>query len=81
MTTLPVAVIGAGSVGLAVAAHLLERGEMPVVFEAGAEVGANVRDWAHVLSLGVHSGYSLCTPAGTSRLADATSGPAYGSMK
>jgi thioredoxin reductase len=48
MTNLPIAVIGAGPVGLAAAAHLLERGEMPVIFEAGAEVGANVRDWAHV---------------------------------
>ena len=44
----PVAVIGAGPVGLAAAAHLLERGETPVVFEAGSQVGANVRDWAHV---------------------------------
>lgn len=48
MTNLPVAVIGAGPVGLAAVAHLLERGETPIVFEAGAEVGANVRDWAHV---------------------------------
>ncbi|GAB4514956.1 MAG: FAD-dependent oxidoreductase [Anaerolineae bacterium] len=48
MTHLPVAVIGAGPVGLAAAAHLLERGETPIVFEAGAEIGANVRDWAHV---------------------------------
>jgi len=44
----PVAVIGAGPVGLAAAAHLLERGETPMVFEAGSEIGANVRDWAHV---------------------------------
>ncbi len=48
MSNLPVAVIGAGPVGLAAAAHLLERGETPIVFEAGAEVGANVLDWAHV---------------------------------
>lgn len=46
--TLPVAVIGAGPVGLAAAAHLIERGETPIVFEAGAQVGANLRDWAHV---------------------------------
>lgn len=45
---LPVAVIGAGPVGLAAAAHLIERGEIPIIFEAGAEVGANVRDWQHV---------------------------------
>jgi thioredoxin reductase len=46
--SLPVAIIGAGPVGLAAAAHLLERGETPVVFEAGAEVGANMRQWEHV---------------------------------
>jgi thioredoxin reductase len=45
---LPVAVIGAGPVGLAAAAHLLERGLEPLVFEAGHTVGAAVRDWGHV---------------------------------
>ena len=45
---LPVAVIGAGPVGLAAAAHLL-RYQMPfVVFEAGAEPGAAIRQWGHV---------------------------------
>ena len=43
-----VAVIGAGPVGLAAAAHVLERGMRPVVLEAGGEVGAAVRDWSHV---------------------------------
>ena len=46
--TLPVAVIGAGPVGLAAAAHLLERGETPIVFEAGETIGASVRQWGHV---------------------------------
>jgi thioredoxin reductase len=46
--SLPVAVIGAGPVGLAAAAHLISRGIEPVVFEAGAQVGASVRDWGHV---------------------------------
>ncbi|MDP0490689.1 MAG: NAD(P)-binding domain-containing protein [Verrucomicrobiota bacterium JB023] len=46
--TLPVAVIGAGPVGLAAAAHLLERGESPVVFEAGASAAHAVRQWEHV---------------------------------
>src|SRR5688500_1681289 len=32
---LPVAVIGAGPIGLAAAAHLIEKGETPVIFEAG----------------------------------------------
>jgi cation diffusion facilitator CzcD-associated flavoprotein CzcO len=45
---LPVAVIGAGPVGLAAAAHLASRGIEPVVFEAGDSVGASVRDWGHV---------------------------------
>jgi thioredoxin reductase len=44
----PVAVIGAGPVGLAAAAHLLARGIDPVVFEAGDSVGASVREWSHV---------------------------------
>jgi hypothetical protein len=43
-----VAVIGAGPVGLAAAAHLLERGLTPIVLEAGAEVGHAVRQWGHV---------------------------------
>ena len=46
--TKSVAVIGAGPVGLAAAAHLLERGLEPVVLEAGPSVGHAVRQWAHV---------------------------------
>jgi thioredoxin reductase len=45
---LPVAVIGAGPVGLAAAAHLIERGIRPLVLEAGATVGASIREWGHV---------------------------------
>ena len=45
---LPVAVIGAGPVGLAAAAHLLRYGQPFVVLEAGAEAGAAVRRWGHV---------------------------------
>src|SRR6266508_2950126 len=45
---LPVAVIGAGPIGLAAAAHLLARGETPVVFEDGSNVGAAIREWGHV---------------------------------
>lgn len=45
---LPVAVIGAGPIGLAAAAQLLARGETPLVFEAGDRAGASVRQWAHV---------------------------------
>ena len=45
---LPVAVIGAGPVGLAAAAHLIDRGLPVKVYEAGSAVGANLRDWGHV---------------------------------
>jgi hypothetical protein len=47
-TGLPVVVIGAGPVGLAAAAHLLERGLEPLVLEAGPQVGANIAQWRHV---------------------------------
>jgi hypothetical protein len=47
-TAKTVAVIGAGPVGLAAAAHALERGLRPVVLEAGEQVGHAVLQWAHV---------------------------------
>ena len=47
-TGLPVIVIGAGPVGLAAAAHLLERGLEPLVLEAGPQVGDNIAQWRHV---------------------------------
>lgn len=47
-TDLPVAVIGAGPVGLAAAARLLERGIVPLVLEAGPQVGAHLTDYGHV---------------------------------
>ncbi|HUY76977.1 MAG TPA: FAD-dependent oxidoreductase [Ktedonobacterales bacterium] len=46
--TLPVAIIGAGPIGLAAAAHLLSRGETPLILEAGDTVGANIAQWRHV---------------------------------
>lgn len=45
---LPVIVIGAGPVGLAAAAHLVERDISFEIFEAGPEVGANILRWGHV---------------------------------
>jgi len=43
-----VAIVGAGPVGLAAAAHILERGMKPVVLEAGADVAHAMRQWGHV---------------------------------
>lgn len=45
---LPVAVIGAGPIGLAAAAHLVRRGLTPLVIEAGDQPAASVREWGHV---------------------------------
>lgn len=47
-TGLPIAVLGAGPVGLAVAAQLMARGLPFVVLEAGNAVGTNLRDYGHV---------------------------------
>lgn len=44
----PVVIIGAGPVGLAAAAHAVERGMDVVVLEAGPDAGAAVGQWAHV---------------------------------
>ncbi len=43
-----VAILGAGPVGLAAAAHVLERGMEPIVLEAGPEAAHAVRQWGHV---------------------------------
>ncbi|ROP42627.1 FAD-dependent oxidoreductase [Saccharothrix texasensis] len=48
MDELSVVVVGAGPVGLAAAAHLLERGLRPLVLEAGPRAGAAVAQWRHV---------------------------------
>ncbi|WP_019178985.1 FAD-dependent oxidoreductase [Microbacterium yannicii] len=47
LSTLPVAIIGAGPIGLAAAAHLVERGIDFVVFEAGTDIASSVRSWGH----------------------------------
>jgi len=43
-----VAVLGAGPVGLAAAAHLVARGLTPLVFEAGPAPGASLASYRHV---------------------------------
>jgi len=45
---LPVVVIGAGPVGLAAAARLIERGQPFIVFEAGDAAGTSILKWGHV---------------------------------
>jgi flavin-dependent dehydrogenase len=47
LTGLPVAIIGAGPVGLAAAAQLLERGIDVLVLEASDRAGAAVSTWGH----------------------------------
>ena len=48
MNNLPIAIIGAGPVGLAAAAHLAVRGIPFLVYEAGSTVAANVLSWKHI---------------------------------
>jgi cation diffusion facilitator CzcD-associated flavoprotein CzcO len=45
---LPVAIIGAGPVGLAAAAHAVRRGLTPLIFERGPSIATALRSWAHV---------------------------------
>lgn len=45
---LPVAIIGAGPIGLSTAANLIERGLTPLIFEKGNSVGAAIRQWGHI---------------------------------
>lgn len=45
---LPVVVIGAGPIGLAAAANLINRGLEPLVVEAGPTAGTGVRQWGHI---------------------------------
>lgn len=46
--SLPVAVLGAGPVGLAAAAQLIERGFTPLIFEASEDVAGNLASYRHV---------------------------------
>ena len=45
---LPVAIIGAGPVGLAAAAHLTVRNQPFLLFEAGSSVASNMLSWKHI---------------------------------
>lgn len=48
LSTLPVAIIGAGPIGLAAAANLVERGIDFVVYEAGDSIADSMRQWGHI---------------------------------
>lgn len=64
----PVAVIGAGPVGLAAAAHLVARDQEAVVLEAGDGPGSSIREWGHVR---LFSHWELCMdPVATEMLAE-----------
>ena len=61
----PIAIIGAGPIGLAAATHLIERGLSVKVYEAGSEVGTNIRDWGHVR---IFTPWRYCIDDASSRL-------------
>jgi glycine/D-amino acid oxidase-like deaminating enzyme len=65
MGDLPVVVIGAGPLGLAAAAHLLERGLDPLVLEAGDGPADAVSEWGHVR---LFSGWAELVDAAAARL-------------
>ncbi|MEG0385133.1 MAG: NAD(P)-binding domain-containing protein [Solibacillus sp.] len=44
----PVAILGAGPVGLAAAAHLATAGEAFIILEKGTDVAENIKSWQHV---------------------------------
>lgn len=46
--TTPVVVIGAGPIGLAAAAHLIERDQDVRVLESGISAGAAIAEWGHI---------------------------------
>src|SRR5688500_14009127 len=48
LESLPVAVIGAGPVGLAAAAHLKIRGIPFILVETGSTVASNIQSWKHM---------------------------------
>lgn len=67
--TLPVAVIGAGPIGLAAAARLLERGLEPLILEAGPAPAAAIEQWRHIR---LFSPWQYNTDAAAARLLAAT---------
>jgi len=48
LKSLPVAIVGAGSVGLAAAAHLMIRNQPFILFESGDTVAKSILSWKHI---------------------------------
>src|SRR5690349_6462498 len=48
ISSLPVAIVGGGPIGLAAAAHLVERGVSVKLYESGATIASSVASWGHV---------------------------------
>jgi cation diffusion facilitator CzcD-associated flavoprotein CzcO len=65
----PVVIIGAGPVGLAAAAHLVERNLPFIVLERGQSVGASMLAWGHV---SLFSPWQYCIDPAAARLLAAT---------
>ena len=65
----PLVIVGAGPVGLAAAAHAVERGLPVTVLEAGPTVGAAVLEWGHVR---LFSPWSELVDDAAARLLEAT---------
>lgn len=68
-TDLPIAIIGAGPIGLAAAAELHERGIDFVVLERGDSAAAAVHEWGHIR---LFSGWSELVAPPARRLLEAT---------
>ncbi|MCY9589888.1 hypothetical protein PC41400_16875 [Paenibacillus chitinolyticus] len=45
---LPIAIIGVGPIGLAAAAHLVNRKQKFILIEGGSQIAHNIREWGHV---------------------------------
>lgn len=66
---LPVAIIGAGPIGLAAGAQLLERGIDFVIYEAGDTIAASMERWAHIR---LFSPWSLLVDKAAARMLEAS---------
>ena len=69
LDSLPVAVIGAGPIGLAAAANLVERGIDFVIYESGSTVASSMDAWRHIR---LFSGWSELVDPAARRLLAAT---------